>query len=67
MESDDGDSNSVATASSSKGDRAVSAVPRVVKFGYREFTAAADKWMATCRKCNKRVQDKISVTSAFTK
>jgi len=43
------------------------AIPHVVKFGCREFAVTGDKWMATCQKCNKHVQDNARVTSAFTK
>jgi hypothetical protein len=42
-------------------------LPRVVKFGYREFTVKGSRWNAACKKCSKRIQDKVAVTSAFTK
>ena len=41
--------------------------PRVTKFGYKEFTVKGRRWHADCRNCNKRIQDKVNVTSAFTK
>lgn len=41
--------------------------PRVVKYAYKEFKIVDNKWMATCKKCKKRIQDQFSVTSAFTK
>ena len=41
--------------------------PRVIKSGYKEFTVKGQRWHAGCRKCNKRIQDKVNVTSAFTK
>ena len=41
--------------------------PRVIKFGYKEFTVKCQRWHAACRSCNKRIQDKVNVTSAFTK
>ena len=41
--------------------------PRVIKFGYKEFTVKGQRWHAGCRICNKRIQDKVNVTSAFTK
>jgi len=53
------------TPSSSKDDSAARLpIPRVVKFGYREFVVTGNKWMATCQKCNKHVQDNARVTSA---
>ena len=40
----------------------------VIKFGYKEFPVKiSDRWHAGCRNCNKRIQDKVNVTSAFTK
>ena len=41
--------------------------PRVIKFGYKEFPVKDQRWRAWCRNCNKRIQDKVNVTSAFTK
>src|SRR6218665_1415671 len=41
--------------------------PRVIKFGYKEFTVKCQRWHAGCRNCNKHIQDKVNVTSAFTK
>ena len=41
--------------------------PRVIKFGYKEFTVKCQRWHAARRRCNKRIQDKVNVTSAFTK
>lgn len=41
--------------------------PRVIKFGYKEFAVKGQRWHAACRNCNKRIQDKVNVTSAFTK
>ena len=41
--------------------------PRVLKFGYKEFTVKGQRCHARCRNCNKRIQDKVNVTSAFTK
>jgi hypothetical protein len=41
--------------------------PRVVKFGYKQFTVSGDRLQALYKKCNKRIQDHVSVTSAFTK
>ena len=41
--------------------------PRVIKFGYKEFTVKDQQWHAGCRNCNKRIQDKVNVISAFTK
>src|SRR6218665_2496045 len=41
--------------------------PRVIKFGYKEFTVKCQRWHAACRSCDKRIQDKVNVTSAFTK
>ena len=41
--------------------------PRVIKFGYKEFTVKCQRWHAARRSCNKRIQDKVNVTSAFTK
>ena len=38
---------------------------RVIKFGYKEFPVKAQR--AGCRNCNKLIQDKVNVTSAFTK
>jgi len=38
--------------------------PHVIKFGYKEFTV---RWRVGCRNCNKRIQDKVNITSAFTK
>src|SRR6218665_3394878 len=40
---------------------------RVIKFGYKEFTVKGQRWYARCSNCNKRIQDKVNVTSAFTK
>ena len=40
---------------------------RVIKLGYKEFTVKGQRWHAGCRNCNKRIQDKVNVTSAFTK
>ena len=37
--------------------------PRVIKFGYKEFTVSGDRWQALCNNCNKRIQDHVSVTS----
>ena len=34
--------------------------PRVIKFGYKEFTVKGKRWHAGCK-------DKVNVTSAFTK
>jgi hypothetical protein len=42
-------------------------VPRIVKFAYKDFTVKGERWRAACKKCNKCIQDKINVTSAFTK
>ena len=45
--------------------------PRVIKFGYKEFTVKCQRWHAACRSSNKRIQDtsqrhkcfhKVSVT-----
>ena len=36
--------------------------PRVIKFGYKEFTVKGQRWHAGCRNCNKRIQDKVNVT-----
>ena len=41
--------------------------PRVIKLGYKEFTMKGQRWHAGYRNCNKRIQDKVNVTSAFTK
>ena len=41
--------------------------PHVIKFGYKEFPVKDQRWCAWCRNCNKRIQDKVNVTSAFTK
>jgi len=41
--------------------------PRVIKFGYKEFTVKGQRWHAGCRNCNKRIQGKVNVTSAFSK
>ena len=41
--------------------------PRVIKLGYKEFTVKDQRWHAGFRNCNKRIQDKVNVTSAFTK
>ena len=41
--------------------------PRVMKFGDKEFTMKGQRWQAGCRNCSKRIQDKVNVTSAFTK
>ena len=41
--------------------------PRVIKFGYKEFTVKCQRWHAACRSSNKSIQDKVNVTSAFTK
>ena len=38
--------------------------PRVIKFGYKEFPV---RWRAGGRNCNKRIQDKVNDTRAFTK
>ena len=43
------------------------AEPRVIKFGYKEFPVKDQRWRAGCRNCSKRIQDKVNVTSAFTK
>ena len=40
---------------------------RVIKFGYKEFPVKDQQWRAGCRNCSKRIQDKVNVTSAFTK
>jgi len=40
---------------------------RVIKFGCKEFTVKGQRWQAGCRNCNNRIQDKVNVTSAFTK
>jgi len=42
-------------------------VPVVIKFAFHDFKAAGDKWIATCTKCNVKLTEKKSVTSAFTK
>src|SRR6218665_720857 len=41
--------------------------PRVIKFGYTEFTVKGQRWHAGYRNCNKRIQDKVNVISAFIK
>jgi len=41
--------------------------PRVIKLGYKEFTVICQRWHAACRSFNQRIQDKVNVTSAFTK
>ena len=41
--------------------------PRVIKFGYKEFIEKVQRWHAGCWNCNKRIQDKVNVTRAFTK
>ena len=41
--------------------------PRVIKFGYKEFPVKGQRLNARCRNCNKRIQEKVNVTSAFTK
>jgi len=41
--------------------------PSVIKFKYKEFTVKGQRWHAGCRNCNKHIQDKVNVTSAFTK
>ena len=40
---------------------------RVIKFRYKEFRVKDQRWHAVCRNYNKRIQDKVNVTSAFTK
>ena len=40
--------------------------PRVIKFGYKGITVKGQRWHAGCRNCNKRIQDKVNVTRAFT-
>jgi hypothetical protein len=42
-------------------------VPRVVRFGYNRFQSQSGKWSACCRQCNKRLQDNVNVTTAFTR
>ena len=41
--------------------------PRVKKFGYKEFTVKGQRCHAGHRNCNKRIQDRVNVKSAFTK
>ena len=41
--------------------------PRVIEFRYKEFTVKGQRWHAGCRNCNKRIQEKVNVKSAFTK
>lgn len=53
-------------AARSNGTVAGQNIPRAVKFGYREFTVTGDRWQAVCKNCNKRIQDQVHVTSAFT-
>ena len=62
---DESDCNHQATASVAGRDGHKE--PRIVKFGYKEFKVKGDKWFAVCTKCNKNIQDKVNVTSAFTK
>ena len=40
--------------------------PRVIKFGYKEFTVKGQRWHAGCRNCSKRIQDKVNVTTVTT-
>jgi len=42
-------------------------VPRVVKFGYKNFRQADGKWHAVCNICKKSLTDRIGVSSSFTK
>src|SRR6218665_2846103 len=39
--------------------------PRVIKFGYKEFTVKCQRWHAACSSSNKRIQDKVNVTTSF--
>ena len=39
---------------------------RVIKFLYKEFTVKGQRWHAGYRNCDKRIQDKVNVTRAFT-
>ena len=41
--------------------------PSAIKFGYKECAVKGQQWHAGCRNCNKRIQEKVNVTSAFTK
>jgi len=41
--------------------------PRAIKFEYTEFTVIGQRWHAGSRNCNKRIQVKVNVTSAFAK
>ena len=53
--------NSESTASNG------STIACVVKFAYVDFHIADGKWSAACHKCKKRLTNKYSVTTAFTK
>jgi hypothetical protein len=75
MEGNDGDGLPDDAASSADSTRNESSdhtaagqnAPRVVKFAYKSFKVSGDRWHASCRTCNKRIQDTVNVTSAFTK
>ena len=43
--------------------------PRVIKFAYKEFTVKGQRWplQGVGTAINKRIQDKVNVTRAFTK
>lgn len=42
-------------------------VPRVIRFAYANFQTCGTKWIATCKKCSKKIQDTSGVTTSFTK
>jgi len=43
------------------------AVPRVIKFGFKDFRQSNGKWFAVCNTCRKVLSDKTGVSSSFTK
>jgi len=63
----DGEGNTEAPLSSKDDSAAGLAIPHTVKFGYTECVVTGNRWMVTCQKCNKHVQDNARVISAFTK
>lgn len=66
-ENDDSSLDEVKPGSSTfKADSGIS-VPRVIRFAYANFQTCGKKWIATCKKCSKKIQDTIGVTTSFTK
>ena len=63
IENDSGGCSSTSTGAGGAG----TSIPRVVKFGFKDFKTSSGKWSASCNFCKKTLTDKIGVSSTFTK